>query len=174
VTDGVVGTRTWQALGLRIEREHAQVVLLGQPTNATCWSAAASMIVGNRSITSGGAATAPGGGLQGDMANHEAFARSLGWEMLNMTPSVPAMTELVRRTPVWIRAGGANWAHAVVLSGVYSDGDFRGDGTMFRVHDPWPVGVGRVYGSFADPIRMFAADGVTRTPASLDFTLVPR
>ena len=174
VVDGVAGSQTWNALGLRIEGEHARIRLFGQPTGTSCWSAAATMILGNQSVGPGGATLGPGGGLSGTMQDHEAFARSLGWQMLHHSPSVQEMAGLVRRTPVWIRAGGANWAHAVVLSGVYSDGDGSGDGTMFRIHDPWPQGRGRIYGSFANPIMMFAADNVTRVPASLDYVLTPR
>jgi hypothetical protein len=91
----------------------------------------------------------------------------------NYLPSVQALVTFVLRTPVWITGGGSNWSHAVVLSGVYSDGDERGGGTMFRIHDPWPVGVGRIYGSFANPITIFDASGVTRVPAILDSVMVP-
>jgi hypothetical protein len=174
VVDGAAGRQTWPALGLRTEAEHARIHLFGQPTGTSCWSAAATMILGNQCVGQGGAALGPGGGLQGAMQNHEAFARSLGWQMLNHTPGVQELVTLVRRTPVWIRAGGSHWAHAVVLSGVYSDGDSSGDGTLFRIHDPWPVGAGRLYGSFANPITMFDSGGVNRVPASLDFVLVPR
>lgn len=174
VVDGVAGTASWTALGARRERLHASVIRFGQPTGTSCWSAAATMILGNRSVGPGSATIAPGGGLSGTMADHEAFARSLGWRMLNHSPSVTEMVSIVERTPVWIAAGGSNWAHAVVLSGVFSDGDDAGDGTLFRVHDPWPVGFGRVYSTFANPIMMFAADNHTRVPASLAFTLVPR
>jgi hypothetical protein len=174
VVDGVAGNQTWNALGLRTEREHARVILFGQPTGTSCWSAAATMILGNQSVGPGGATIVVGGGLSGTMENLQAFARSLGWQMLNHSPGVQEMVNLVRRTSVWIKAGGSNWAHAVVLSGVYSDGDSSGDGTIFRIHDPWPPGRGRIYGSFANPIMMFGVDGVTRVPASLDFVLVPR
>ena len=62
---------------------------------------------------------------------------------------------------VWIHGGGTGWSHAVILSGVFSDGDSSGDGTMFRLHDPWPLNVGKIYGSFANPIAMYDA-GATR------------
>lgn len=172
--DGIAGRQTWAALGLRAEAEHGRVILFGQPTGTSCWSAAATMILGNQSAGPGDATLGSGGGLNGTIEDHRAFARSLGWEMLNHSPGVGEMVDIVRRTPVWIRAGGSGWAHAVVLSAVYSDGDSSGDGTMFRIHDPWPVGRGRIYGSFANPITMYAADGVSRVPASLDFVLVPR
>ncbi len=174
VVDGVAGPLSWTALGLRIEGEHSRIRLFGQPTGMSCWSAAATMILGNQSVGPGSGRLGPGGGLAGTVEDHQAFASSLGWDMLNHSPSVTELAGIVRRTPVWIRAGGSNWAHAVVLSGVYSDGDDRGDGTMFRIHDPWPVGSGKLYGSFSNPLTMFDASGTSRVPASLDFVLVPR
>lgn len=173
VVDGVAGGDSWRALGLRVDKEHARVHLFGQPTRTSCWSAAATMILGNQSVGPGDAALGVGGGLHNTVENHRAFARSLGWRALDHTPSVPEMVSLVQRTPVWIAGGGAHWSHAVVLSGVYSDADPSGAGTVFRIHDPWPPGVGRIYGSFADPITMFDSAGVTRVPASLTSTLVP-
>jgi hypothetical protein len=171
--DGVAGPQSWNALGLRIEREHNHVILLGQPTGTSCWSAAASMILGNQSVGPGAAHLGAGGGLRGTIEEHQAFANSLHWRMLNHSPGVTELVGIVRQQPVWIRAGGSNWAHAVVLSGVFSDNDNRGDGTMFRIHDPWPQGRGRIYGSFANPLTMFDSSGVHRVPASLDFVLLP-
>ncbi len=173
LVDGVAGSQSWNVLGLRTEKEHIHVTLSGQPSGTSCWSAAATMILGNQSVGLGGANLGLDGGLLGTMEAHRAFAGSLGWQMLNHSPGVKEMISLVQRTPVWISAGGSDWAHAVVLSGVYSDGDGSGDGTMFRIHDPWPQGRGRIYGSFANPITMFAANGITRVPASLEFVLVP-
>ena len=173
VTDRGAGMPTWSAFGVRIEKEHTNVRLFGQPTGTSCWSAAATMIFGNQSVGPGQAHLGAGGGLRGTMDEHQAFARSMGWQMLNHSPSVSELAGIVQRTPVWIRGGGSGWAHAVVLSGVFSDGDDRGDGTMFRVHDPWPPNVGKIYGSFASPLTMFDSSGVNRVPASLDFVLVP-
>ena len=170
---GMVDTSTWQALGLRRECEHRNVIQYGQPTGTTCWSAAATIILGNRSVGQGEAALAPNGGLAPSMDNVRAFGRSLGWTMPNCSPTPTALAEIVCRTPVWIAAGGNNWGHAVALTGVYSDEDNRGDGIMFRIHDPWPPGRGRIYGAFSNPLTMFDASGVNRVEANLMFILLP-
>src|SRR5262245_42147235 len=60
--DGTIGSTTWNRLGLTTDITHS-VRLFPQPTNMTCWSAAATMIVGNMSIGPG-AATLSGGGLE--------------------------------------------------------------------------------------------------------------
>jgi len=130
------------------------------------------MILGNQSVGPGNA-TLLGGGLSPSIENLQTFAQGLGWRMLNYSPSNAELVSLVQRKPVWIAASGANFNHAVVLSAVYSDGDSSGDGTMFRVHDPWPPGRGNVYGTFANPINIMAANGVTPMPTNNFFTLVP-
>lgn len=172
--DGLVGRATWGALGLRHDVDHARIRPFGQPNCMTCWTAAATMILGNQSVGPGSASLEPQGGLAGTIENVGKFAQGLGWRMLNHSPNATELIGLLRGTPLWLSGGGASWAHAVVLSGVWSDGDVSGDGTMFRIHDPWPVNVGRVYGSFANPITVFSSNGVTRVSYSLSYVLVPR
>jgi hypothetical protein len=171
--DGIVGANTWHALGLQADHEH-RMELLGQPTDTTCWSAAASMILGDRSVSRGEAVLTDEGRLARGLDNLAAFARSLRWRQLDHTPEVPELVEMVMRTPVWIAVEGEDWGHAVAISGVYSDNASSGDGTMFRIHDPWPAGQGRIYGSFADPITILSDDNRTWMPASLETVLDPR
>jgi hypothetical protein len=170
VVDGIVGPQTWTALGLRSQREHP-IQRFGQPTGMSCWSAAATMILGNnQSIGSGSAALRPSGGLDDSFGNIEEFARNLGWRMPNHTPTVVELVSLLMRTPLWMAVQHANGGHVVVLSGVYSDGDPSGQGTMVRIHDPWPVGRGAIYGSFVSPIILH--DGSFRAVASLEYLLI--
>lgn len=171
--DGIVGANTWHALGHQIEGEHA-LPLIGQPSETTCWSAAASMILRDRSVREGGAELTAEGRLARGIDNLRAFARSLNWRQLNFTPTVPELVALVRSTPVWIAVEGDGWGHAVAISGVYSDNNGNGEGTMFRIHDPWPEGQGRIYGSFADPLTILGDDNRTWMPASLETVLDPR
>ena len=173
IEDGIAGLNTWQALGLQIENEHP-LPLVGQPTNTTCWSAAASMILRDRSVTEGDAILTAQGRLARGIDNLAAFARHLRWRQLDYTPTVPELAGLVNETPVWIAVEGAGWGHAVALSGVYSDAGPAGDGTMFRIHDPWPSGQGRIYGVFSDPLQILSDDNTTWMPASLETVLDPR
>jgi len=151
-SDGVAGSTTWQRLGVRYEIVHP-VRLFPQPTNMTCWSASATMILGNMSVGPGGALLTPSGGLTPSPANIEEFARGLRWRMYYpQSWSVPGLASLLQRKPVWAVGGGSSptgsWLHAIVLSGLWSDGAEDGTGTLLRVHDPWPPGVGAVYSRF--------------------------
>ena len=168
--DGVVGGDTWPALGLQTEREHP-VMLFGQPTASECWSAAATMLLGTNQSVGPGAQGLPGGGLATDLPSREAFAQSHGLRLLGYTPDVRALVGIVSQGPAWVTETGPGWAHAVVLSGVYSDGGNGGDGTMFRVHDPWPVNVGSIYASFANPLQVRSSNGTSMVSASLRFVL---
>ncbi|QDA58264.1 peptidoglycan-binding protein [Thermomonas aquatica] len=170
VVDGIVGPQTWTALGLRNQREHP-IQRHGQPTGMSCWATAAGMIDASNYATPDGVALGTTGGLAPEFENIEAFARHLGWRMPDHTPDVGELVALLMRTPLWIGVQHATGRHAVVLSGVYSDGDASGQGTMVRIHDPWPVGHGAVYGSFVSPIIL--RDGSYRAPASLEYLLIP-
>ncbi len=146
--DGVVGPATWGRLGITIDITHA-VRLFGQPTGMTCWSAAATMIVGNASIGPGAAALGASGGLIPSPQNVEVFARGMGWRMhYPQSWTIPGLANVMRRKPVWVVGGGIGWLHAIVLSGLWSDGAGDGSGTLLRIHDPWPPGVGSVYARF--------------------------
>jgi hypothetical protein len=55
--------------------------------------------------------------------------------------------------PVWIAgqgaaANGKRYGHAVVVSGMWGDGDAHGSTTLLRIHDPWPGPRGRVYDTY--------------------------
>ena len=150
--DGVAGPNTWSRLGITIDITHP-VRLFGQPTGMTCWSAAATMIVGNMSVGPGSATLAPGGGMVPDADNIRRFGEGLGWRMhYPQTWTVGGLGSLLRGKPVWAVGGGSSptgdWLHAIVLSALWSDGAPDASGTMLRIHDPWPPNVGKVYGRF--------------------------
>jgi hypothetical protein len=145
--NGVADTRMWPRLGLAVEHVHP-IQLVGQPTNMTCWSAAATMMLGsNMSVGSGSAATLGDGSLSMPIENIETFLNGLGWRMINNMSAPPASTLIsgLSRGPVWLAFEGGHFRHAVVASAVWSDNS--DDGTVLRIHDPWPVGTGTVYGS---------------------------
>ncbi len=144
--NGIVEARTWSRLGASVEVEHA-VTLFGQPTGMTCWSAAATMIVGNMSVGPGQAQTGPTGGLGGTLQNIETFLSGLRWRLVNNQSQPPASTLIsaIAGGPLWLGFEGGTFQHAVVASALYSDR--TDDGTVMRLHDPWPPGHGTVYGT---------------------------
>jgi peptidoglycan hydrolase-like protein with peptidoglycan-binding domain len=145
--NGTVGATTWAKFGALTEKLHT-VTAFAQPTNMTCWSAASTIILGNMSVGPG-SANLLGGGLEPSLSNVETFVNELGWRIVNTQSAPPAssLTMALNRKPLWIVFEGADFAHAVVFSGYWSDG--TEDATVFRVHDPWPPnsGTGTVYGT---------------------------
>ena len=145
--NGQVDAAVWTALGVRVEAQH-NITLFGQPTNMTCWSAAATMIGGNvQSVGSGRAATGTDGGLSMPIQTIETFIAGQGWRMQNnqSRPGMSSLLPVFQRGPAWIAFEGGHFRHAVVASGVWGDG--TDDGTVVRIHDPWPPGRGTVYGT---------------------------
>jgi len=151
--DGVVGAQSWAALGLKIDINH-RVTLFPQPTNMSCWSAAATMLFGNMSVGPGRAAVGGSGGLASDHRNLSVFARDLGLTMhAPMTWTVQGFAALLVRGPLWV--GGVQplgspkavqSGHVVVVGSIWGTGE--ADGTMLQIYDPWPVAIGSVYASF--------------------------
>ena len=121
------------------------IELVPQPTDVSCWAAAAAMIVGWRDWVSLSPETlasicsrAVAHGLI--PADVEAFAADIG---LESEPPMSYAPEGFRRLieangPLWVskRAGGNG--HAVVVTGMYSDGTNH----FVRVADPWDRAVG--------------------------------
>jgi uncharacterized Zn-binding protein involved in type VI secretion len=120
------------------------VTRYGQPTNMTCWSAAATMLMGsNLCVGPGSASTGSNGGLIATDSNIAAFAQSWGLRVYPQACyTVAGLARILRRGPAWI-GGFMPKGHAVVFA------DMRGDGTplgtAIRVYDPWPVGLGSEY-----------------------------
>jgi hypothetical protein len=143
---------TFTALGMRTLIEHP-IQQFGQPTGMTCWSASMTMVEGtNRSVGQGSAQLGATGGLVSTPDNVAVFAREHGMRVLSSMSSysVDQLIGWMRNGPlIAIGAGsgrGGRWAHASVLSAIYSDQNANGTGTVMRIHDPEPVGVGSVYG----------------------------
>lgn len=125
-----------------IVRIQHPVDLIGQPTSMTCWMAATSMLL-RRSVTSGTARTAPNGGLLSDANNLRDFARSNGLRLYyGQTWMARGLIALLRKGPAAMM-GRLPSMHAVVLSGIESDG--TEDGTYITIHDPWPVRQGTIH-----------------------------
>jgi hypothetical protein len=139
--DGIIGPRTWHALGLRIEIDH-HVRYIPQHTSDSCWSACGAMVSNvQASIGTGGAALAPGGGLLTTRQNFEIFGRSIGYRVVQPPATAYDFVNWLRGGPAILTGHFANGSkHAVVISAVWSDGNPAGGGTILRVVDPWPSG----------------------------------
>lgn len=158
-SQGMPGTGTadgtvFRRLGLQSEKEHP-VRLMGQVTGTSCWSAAMSMARGsNQSIGAGGARLGSTGGLVTSRDNIETYARENGMRVLSAMRSygVGELVGWLSRGPlVAIGAGHIGtraFSHACVLSGIYSDMNPNGQGTVIRIHDPEPVGQGSIGWAF--------------------------
>ncbi|MEE9318976.1 MAG: papain-like cysteine protease family protein [Granulosicoccus sp.] len=150
--DGIVGPITWRSLGVTIDVSH-RIVPYAQPTNMTCWSAAATMLLGsNMCVGPGSASTGPMGGLNPSFANIEAFANSYNLRMhAPQSWSTPGLVNLMRRGPIWV-AGWVPSGHAVVYAGIH--GDNTPGGTLIVIYDPWPPGRGGIRGEiYGDWLR---------------------
>jgi hypothetical protein len=108
-----------------------------QPTETSCWSAAATMILGtNRSIGPGTAQLSRTGELAGGAQNIYAFARSHGLKVYHPQTWRPqGLAELMIHGPL-IVLGRVPDGHAVVVGGIATDGS--PDTTRLTIYDPWP------------------------------------
>lgn len=158
---GVTDDRTWADLGHMHEIVH-NVTLFPQPTGESCWSAAATMIFGDRSVGPGSARltgpTARRGVNRGtaphfiaaDAPNIQTFLRDAGLRYhAGRRWSIAELVDLLRSGPLWAAgnwsAGAQRGGHAVCISGVWADQGMTYSGSTFRVHDPWPPNHGAIY-----------------------------
>lgn len=164
--DGVVGPKTWGALNLKID-VNAPVVLRAQPTNDTCYAAAATMVLGNTAAVSFDAGALPPG-KRGDDYFAEQYSRLFGWTLeYGVTPTVDLLSGLLSRGPIWIAGdfpfpGNPASYHAVVIGSIWGDGAPRT--TMLLIFDPWPPNAGEIYG-------VIFYDWILRNPLALRYML---
>jgi hypothetical protein len=125
------------------------VKLYGQPTSMTCWSAAATMVLGSNACIGPGSGTltASGGLIPASVPD---FARSLGLQVeYPQCWTLEGLADLLETGPLWV-AGAMPTGHVVVVGSMNGDG--TPDGTELTLYDPWPPGAGRVrrvrYGPF--------------------------
>ena len=118
------------------------VTLYPQPTSMTCWSAAATMLFGDRCVGAGSAVTGPTGGLSTSFQNIQAFADSHGLILhAPQTWTVEGLADLLRGGPLWV-GGWVPTGHAYVIAAMKGDGT-PGE-TYITIYDPWPPGVGQI------------------------------
>jgi hypothetical protein len=121
------------------------VELIAQPTDFSCWAAAGAMVVGWRDMVSLAPDSVAGickrstrSGLSTN--DNAAFAREMG---LTAVPPVcytqDGFRNLIQSSgPLWVSEGVPPNLHAVVVTGMYSDGSK----TFVRIADPWDRAVG--------------------------------
>jgi hypothetical protein len=161
--DGIVGPITWGKLssrlrGLTIDIDGV-VNLVSQPTNDTCYAAAASMVIGPRAAMSFNPGPVPPG-VQADVHWARSFSQQFpSWRLQHgMSPTPNGLAAFLRSGAFWFAGNlpfptGTSY-HAVVVGAMWGDG--QSDGTMLLIYDPWPVNRGEVYGIIlGDYIRRF-------------------
>ena len=121
------------------------VQLVHQPTDMSCWAAAASMVVGWRDrISIDPTEIAHGAGhweqyTQGLYASEFPALRDgfrLEAEPLQSFTIDAFRRLLERKGPLWVAADVPGF-HAIVVTGMYGDGNPDGTGTFVRIADPW-------------------------------------
>ena len=145
--DGIVGPLTWKALGLTLDINKV-VIRSSQPTNDTCYAAAATMVLGPEASASFDPGPVPPGAAAD---NHwaEAFSQQFDWDLqYGITPMPNALAGFLIPGAFWFAGNlpfptGPSY-HAVVVGALWGDGD--ADRTMVLIYDPWPVNIGDVYG----------------------------
>lgn len=148
--NGIVNESTWRSLKVFTERRH-RVQLIGQPSTNSCWATAASMLSGNDLFYGReGIDLNQDGTIQTNPTNVNNYINNLGWHMVTRhpNPSAHALIRHLKHRPLWVTVLGANsYEHAFVISGVLSDLTHSNDGTVFIIHDPFPINRGRIYAS---------------------------
>jgi hypothetical protein len=124
---------------------HYRIELFGQPTDMTCWSAALTMLFGNRfSAGPGRAATDKKGGLQPSFGNLQELTRAYGLTLYApQSWTVEGLITLLHKGPV-IMMGYMPSGHAIVIGGIAGDGTAKG--TTLTIYDPWPPSTKKVPG----------------------------
>jgi hypothetical protein len=123
--------------------------LVAQPTESTCWAAAAAMVVGwdkQISLTPETVAEFTGRATNEGLPFNDfaSFAKAIG---LAAEPpqsySVEGFRQLLESSgPLWVGVFPSTGGHAIVVTGMYTDGVADGSGTFIRIADPWDRIVG--------------------------------
>jgi len=127
---------------------NADVALIPQPTDVSCWAASLAMVVSARDSASTPPQTvASRAGMDVDTGYGwtDIQRAVVAWNLVEEGPRSAMPEEWARLLelwgPIWVVEVGAPY-HAVVLGGVRGDG--TPDGTYVTVYNPWPPGVGVV------------------------------
>lgn len=141
--DGIVGPKTWRALGLLNEIGH-NLPRVGQNTMTTCWAVSAALATGRMaSMIPATAQLLAAGGLAPSRENLQAFANELRMQLLPRVPTnIDQLVESLHRGPILLVGRRPLGLHAVVISAYY--GGIARTTKMIRIHNPSPVGRGSI------------------------------
>jgi hypothetical protein len=127
-----------------------EVELVPQPNDVTCWATAAAMVIGWRDRVSispetiasiAGRTTASG--LNPDQRRQFATEIGLTYEEPQSYSIDGFRTLLETNGPLWVAARTPLGNHAIVVTGMYSDGAADGSDSYVRVTDPWDRDAGK-------------------------------
>jgi hypothetical protein len=164
--DGDVGPCTHSAL--YGHEAYAPVLhrtpFIPQPTPTTCWAASTAMMT-NSSVAAVRGRTpqsmlASDGGLLNSSESDQAIVTGTAYGRIHglrcnapQSYMLSALRSKLQRGPLMFdmlwsasdyAAGSGSSGHMICVVGVRGDGDQSGKGTTLRLHDPWPVGRGKV------------------------------
>ncbi|ROZ77747.1 papain-like cysteine protease family protein [Ramlibacter sp. WS9] len=154
------------ALGAGFSVHWNDVPLYAQTSNASCWAAAAAMIVSWRDQMS-----ISDQSIASKVPVFNAYKRGLfpserrpladAWDLVPEAPAsytIEAWCQMLRTSgPIYL---DMNWSpgaggHARVLVGMTSRGAADGSDTIMYMHDPWPGTPGRIKLTFAEFLRLY-------------------
>lgn len=145
--DGAIGTETWSALGAAAAIEHT-VPMVPQQNSTTCWLACIRMLLGAAtSTTVPASALNADGTLKADGPARTALATALGRRVIDAPRTLRGLYAALERRPGVLLGdciGYATGRHAVVASGFYVDTALSSDLSVLRLHNPSPIGKGRI------------------------------
>ncbi len=123
------------------------VNLINQPTGNSCWATAAAMVLGwrdHRTVTPEYVAVSQGRTTTTNFyaSERQQFAIDIGLAYEEpQSYSLDAFRNLLETCgPLWIGIARSGNGHAIVVTGMYSDGAPDGSDTFVRIADPWDFG----------------------------------
>jgi hypothetical protein len=154
VADGYIGPKTWAMLGLRTAIQYDRMRQIGQKEPGLCWRAAAAMILGETPNIGYGVVLNKRNAIaledeRGQRTDKylRKFIEMNFWRPMGPQFTHADLTQAMRGGPLFVagvaRGATREMGHAVVFSGLWSDG--TPEGTLIRVHDPFPNNIGSVY-----------------------------
>jgi hypothetical protein len=145
----VASTQAAALAGQSFSLNWDDVELIPQPNNFTCWATAAAMAIGWRDqvkMTPESVAVIAGRSTVTGLSPSERrkFATEIGLEYEEpQSYTIDGFRNLLESNgPLWVSVQLPNSGHAILVTGMYSDGAPDGSDTFVRISDPWDRVVG--------------------------------